>query len=248
MNMTIIIVLTGLFLIILERIFPDQKLPKVKGWWTRVIIINIIQLGILFLGAYTWDRWLKQVALFHLSEDFPPILGGFISYFIITFVFYWWHRWRHTSNVLWLLFHQVHHSPQRIETITSFYKHPLEIICDSILIGAINFMLLGLSLDSAAWCIYFASLGEYIYHMNIRTPYWMGFIFQRPEMHRIHHQRGKHFYNFSDFPFWDMLFGTFKNPKKSDHPCGFKPEREEKLLSMMLFKNVNDRYDPKKGK
>jgi sterol desaturase/sphingolipid hydroxylase (fatty acid hydroxylase superfamily) len=246
MNMTIVIVLTGLFLIILERIFPDQKLPYVKGWWLRVIIINVIQLGILFLGAYTWDRWLKEYAVFHLSDHLPSIAGGFLSYFIITFVFYWWHRWRHTSNALWLLFHQVHHSPQRIETITSFYKHPLEIICDSILIGAVNFTLLGLDLQAAGWCIYFASLGEYIYHMNIKTPYWMGFIFQRPEMHRIHHQRGRHFSNFSDLPFWDMLFGTFKNPKKSDTVCGFRPEREERLLDMMLFKNVNDPYKPGK--
>ena len=31
-------------------------------------------------------------------------------------------------NFLWLAFHQVHHSPSRIETITSFYKHPTEIV------------------------------------------------------------------------------------------------------------------------
>ena len=70
----------------------------------------------------------------------------------------------------------------------------------------------------------------------------MGYFFQRPEMHRIHHQRGKHYYNFSDLPIWDMLFGTFKNPKKMDEACGFKPEREEKLMDMLIFKNVNDKY------
>lgn len=185
---------------ILERIIPDQKLPVVKGWWKRVIIINVLQLGIIILGRYSWDIWLKKVSLFSLSEQLNPILGGLVAYFIMTFVFYWWHRLRHDINFLWLTFHQIHHSPQRIETITSFYKHPLEIIFNSILIGSINFLILGLSIDSAAYVLLFSSIGEYIYHMNINTPHLMGIFFQRPEMHRIHHQRSKHYNNFSDLP------------------------------------------------
>jgi len=170
----------------------------------------------------------------------PPLAAGFVGYFVITFFYYWWHRWRHTVNFLWLAMHQVHHSPQRIETITSFYKHPLEIICNSIIIGAVNFTLVGLSMDAAAWSLLYAAVGEYIYHMNIKTPHWMGYFFQRPEMHRIHHQRGKHFNNFSDLPMWDMLFGTYHNPKEMNTPCGYKPEREARLVDMMLFKDVNN--------
>lgn len=241
-----IIIGIGVFLIILERIIPDQKLPHVKGWWTRVILINVMQLGVVILGKYTWDTWLQGASLFHLSNYVNPAIGGLIAYFIITFVFYWWHRWRHDINFLWLAFHQVHHSPQRIETITSFYKHPLEIVCNSILIGSINFLLLGLSLESAAYCLLFSSIGEYVYHMNIKTPYFMGYIFQRPEMHRIHHQKSKHYNNFSDLPIWDMLFGTFENPKVATAKCGFQPEREEKLGNMLAFKNVNNPYNLKK--
>lgn len=240
--MIAIVIGIGASLMILERIIPDQKLPHVQGWWTRVIIINLIQLGVVILGSFTWDIWLKKFSLFTLSEYCSPILGGFFAYFIITFVFYWWHRMRHDNNFLWLTFHQLHHSPQRIETITSFYKHPAEIICNSILIGSVNFLLLGLNIESAAYCIIFSSIGEYVYHMNIKTPYWMGYIFQRPEMHRIHHQRSKHYNNFSDLPIWDMLFGTFENPRERDMTCGFKPEREKKLLDMLRFKNVNDPY------
>jgi len=46
--MLTIIIAIGLAFILLERIIPDQKLPHVPGWWTRVIIINIIQLGVIF--------------------------------------------------------------------------------------------------------------------------------------------------------------------------------------------------------
>lgn len=244
--MIALIIGIGLALMILERIIPDQKLPHVKGWWTRVIIINILQLGVVILGGYTWDKWLQKASLFTLSEHTSPAVGGLIAYFILTFIFYWWHRWRHEVNFLWLALHQVHHSPQRIETITSFYKHPLEIISNSIIIGSLNFLLLGLTVESAGYCLLFSAIGEYIYHMNIKTPHALGYFFQRPEMHRIHHQRSKHYNNFSDLPIWDMLFGTFENPKTVDTPCGFKPEREEKLLDMLAFKNVNDPYKPKK--
>lgn len=240
--MIVYILLFGLLFIILERIIPDQKLPHVKGWWLRVVLLNTLQLGVIFLGKISWDIWLQEYSLFNLSTEVSEITGGFISYFIITFLFYWWHRWRHTFNFLWLTMHQVHHSPQRIETITSFYKHPLEIICNSILIGSVNFLILGLNLEAAAWCLLFSAIGEYFYHMNVKTPHWVGYIFQRPEMHRIHHEKGKHFSNFSDLPIWDMLFGTYKNPKTMSIECGFKPEREEMLKEMLLFKNVNNPY------
>ena len=236
----------GVLFIVLERLIPDQKLPVVKGWWLRVAILNCFQIGIIFLGKLTWDNWFCGSSLWHLSAVVNEVVGGFIGYFVVTFVFYWWHRWRHTINFLWLAMHQIHHSPQRIETITSFFKHPLEIICNSIIIGFVNFALLGLNVEAAAWSLLFAAVGEYFYHMNIKTPHWLGYIFQRPEMHRIHHQRGKHYYNFSDFPIWDMLFGTFQNPKEMYDNCGFKPEREERFAEMLLFKNVNNPFSPNK--
>ncbi len=119
--MLIPIIFLGVLLIILERIFPDQKLPKVKGWWIRVVIVNLFQLGIIFLGKMTWDIWFLDWQVLQF-DPLPSFLGGFLGYIVITFVFYWWHRIRHESNLLWRLFHQLHHSPRRIETITSFYN------------------------------------------------------------------------------------------------------------------------------
>ena len=240
--MNIAIIVIGISLMALERIIPDQKLPHVKGWWPRVILLNLFQFGVLFLGKISWDIWFTGNSVFELSNKIIPLLSGLFAYFIITFVFYWWHRWRHNINFLWLTMHQVHHSPQRIETITSFFKHPLEVISNCIIIAFVNFFILGLSLEGAAWSLLFSAIGEYVYHMNIKTPRWMGYFFQRPEMHRIHHERGKHYYNFSDLPIWDMLFGTYKNPEEMNDACGFKPEREKKLSDMLMFKNVNGKY------
>ena len=116
----------GAVLMIIERIFPARELPVVKGWWQRVIIVNFVQGLIIWgMGDY-WQTILASKSLFHLQSwgIWPSAL---IAYFVTTFVYYWWHRWRHESNFLWLTLHQFHHSPQRIEAITSFYKHPIPI-------------------------------------------------------------------------------------------------------------------------
>jgi sterol desaturase/sphingolipid hydroxylase (fatty acid hydroxylase superfamily) len=87
-------------------------------------------------------------SLFKLSQLGMPVLEGFIGWLVGTFFFHWWHRLRHQSG-FWVVFHQVHHSPTRIEAFTSFYKHPVEILADSALAAGVLFILLGVSLESA---------------------------------------------------------------------------------------------------
>ncbi|GAB4356476.1 MAG: hypothetical protein OHK0021_00790 [Bryobacter sp.] len=164
--------------------------------------------------------------------------GALVGYIVITFVYYWWHRWRHEVPILWRWLHQVHHSPQRIEVITSFYKHPLEIFINSILSSAITYGIVGLGPEAAAQSVLLTGLAELVYHWNVRTPYWLGFIFQRPESHCVHHQEGLHTYNFSDLPLWDMMFGTFRNPRVWDSRCGFG-EKEHELAPMLVGRDVN---------
>jgi sterol desaturase/sphingolipid hydroxylase (fatty acid hydroxylase superfamily) len=175
-----------------------------------------------------------------LQAHMSAPLGAFVVYLFVTFVFYWWHRWRHEVYFFWLICHQLHHSASRIETITSFYKHPIELVINSIMIAFITFGLFGLSVEGSGWLLLYTATGEYFYHMNVRTPPWLGYVFQRPEMHRIHHERGRHYSNFSDLPVWDMLFGTFRNPPTFDRPCGFKPEREQKFWQILACRDVND--------
>jgi hypothetical protein len=33
---------------------------------------------------------------------------------------------------------------------------------------------------------------------------------------------------------WDLLFGTFENPKAAPHECGFAGEAERRLLQLLL--------------
>lgn len=71
-----------------------------------------------------------------------------------------------------------------------------------------------------------------------RKTFWLGFIVERPESHRIHHQEGVHAYNYADLPLWDMLFGTFRNPRHWDARCGFG-SNELRLAEMLAGVDVN---------
>ena len=224
---------------ILERLRPGWVLAHVKSWPWRVLLINAVQLLVVLVAGVTWEKWFSEWSLFHLSRHAPPVAGAFLAYFIATFVFYWWHRWRHEFDILWRLFHQIHHSPQRIEVITSFYKHPGEMVVNSIIGSLLVYTLLGLSPEAGAIYTAFTALGEFFYHTSVRTPRWIGFVFQRPEMHRIHHQHGRHKNNYGDIVWWDMLFGTYENPRLFTGKCGFDAEKEEELGKMLRYVDVH---------
>lgn len=230
------VLIAASFMIVCEVKQPRQKWPTVKAWWLRAFIMNGSQILISYITGYFIDAYFSQYALIHLNIN--PFAQIFIGYLLITFIYYWWHRLRH-KPLFWELFHQMHHSPTRLEIITAFYKHPLEIFVDGVLSSAILYFVLGMNPSLGAIVIGITGVAELFYHWNIKTPYWLGFFFQRPESHCIHHERGKHHYNYSDLPIWDMLFGTFYNPKQSEFSCGFSNDKELKLKEILFFKNVN---------
>jgi sterol desaturase/sphingolipid hydroxylase (fatty acid hydroxylase superfamily) len=117
-------------------------------------------------------------------------------------------------------------------------------IVNSIIGSVLVYGILGLSPAAGAIYTLCTALGEFFYHTNVRTPRWVGYFFQRPEMHRIHHQQGLHRNNYGDITWWDMLFGTYENPAQWRGTCGFEADQEERLPAMMAFRDVNSRQGP----
>ena len=216
-----------------------KRLPRVRGWWARVIGLNLLQIAVVLLAGVTWERTLAGSSWLHLSESLSPSTAGVVAYVVATFVFYWWHRLRHESDSCWRAFHQIHHSPQRLEVITSFYKHPLEMTANSLIGSALIYSALGLDLNAGAIYTACTALGEFFYHTNVTTPHWVGYFFQRPEMHRIHHEYGKHRGNYGDLVIWDQLFGTYDNPPRFEANCGFDDHPEQQLAAMLQLRDVH---------
>lgn len=238
MTITLIVLGLAVLMIIVERLKPGRAWPSVRTWWTRAIAANLVQIGIVFVAGATWDGWLLRHRPWS-ADALGTIGGAAVGYIVITFIYYWWHRARHSSDFLWRWFHQFHHSPQRIEIITSFYKHPLELVANGILSSLIVYVLVGLDLRAATLAVTLTGIAELFYHWNVSTPYWVGFVIQRPEAHLVHHQKGLHAFNYGDLPLWDMMFGTFRNPRQWDASCGFEGDRELRVGDLLLGRDVN---------
>ena len=236
-----LICVATLIFFILERVRPGRQLPESCGWYLRAALLNLSQLALIGLGGLTWNNFFRDHTLLSIGGWSSPMVEGACYWLAGTFVFYWWHRIRHLDG-FWHVFHQVHHSPSRIELLASFYKHPLEIAADSILVAFFIYCVCGGTAEAGAWTSFFGTLGEYFYHSNLRTPKWLGWFIQRPEHHSVHHQLDVHRYNFGDITLWDRLFGTFKEAEDFAEYCGFPARQEEKLASMLFFKDV---YQPR---
>lgn len=234
----LIVVAVALLLFVVERRAPGRRFPLVRGWYARVLALNAFQMAVIFTLGAAHDRWLVRHRFW--SADGLGLVGGaLVGYLAITLVYYFWHRARHESRILWRLMHQVHHSPRRIEVLTSFYKHPLEIAANSLLSSAILYLGVGLAPAAATLAVVLTGLAELFYHWNVRTPRWLGYVVQRPESHCLHHELGVHSRNYADLPVWDMLFGTFENPERFEGECGFAEERERNLGAMLAFSDVH---------
>jgi sterol desaturase/sphingolipid hydroxylase (fatty acid hydroxylase superfamily) len=230
------IVVTASFLV-LERLFPGRTLPNSAGWYSRALFVNFAQLAITLLTGKLWIHLLGVGSLVSLSAWGMPAAEGFVGWFIGTFIYYWWHRLRHRAG-FWLIFHQIHHSPSRIEVLTSFYKHPIEILANSTITALLLYPILGCSTLGTFWYNFFAATGEYFYHANLRTPGWLRYFIQTPELHSIHHQYDVHAFNYSDIPLWDRMFGTYRDARDFVPQCGFPDGAEARLGAMLAFRDV----------
>jgi len=239
-----IILGAGAFFFLAERIRPGREMASPPGWYARAVFLNACQLGIVVAAGMLWNDWFSTFSLFDMAKSMPPLAEGAVAWFVGTFVFYWWHRVRHEYDLVWRVMHQIHHSPARIETLTSFYKHPLEMASNSIIMSVLVFGVLGGSIEGAAWFNVFAAVGEFFYHANVSTPRWVGWFMQRPEHHSIHHQFGVHRYNYGDITWWDRIFGTFREAKTFSSRCGFGGDDESKLGAMLVFRDLEKAPKP----
>lgn len=99
-------------------------------------------------------------------------------------------------------------------------------------------LIFGANAHAAAWGLLFAGLNNLYIHVDLHSPHWLGYILQRPEMHRVHHKRDFHAQNYG-LPIWDLMFGTFENPKSRVLECGFEPDQEARIKEMLLMKDVD---------
>ncbi len=146
----------------------------------------------------------------------------------------------HKTNWLWLSFHQMHHSAERLDSYGAFYFSPLDIVGFTF-IGSFSALLVGLSPQATTLFLFVSLFLGIFQHLNINTPQWLGYIIQRPESHSVHHCKGIHAFNYSDLPLFDIIFGTFRNPPKFVEKTGFYNGASKRITEILIFKDVSQK-------
>jgi sterol desaturase/sphingolipid hydroxylase (fatty acid hydroxylase superfamily) len=228
--------------LLLDFFIQRRRYTPTRHWRLRAALVTV---AIFFFSgevAAFWGNVFGETHLFDLSElGLWGVVPGILVY---EFFHYWYHRGAHQWNWLWRAGHQMHHSAESLDAFGAYYLHPFDAAMFTTVASLVLFPLLGLSLEAGIITALYLTFNAMFQHANINTPHWLGYLVQRPESHNIHHARGIHRYNYADLPFWDMVFGTFRNPRSlASVDCGFYRGASSRLVDMLLGRDVTRPQD-----
>ena len=98
---------------------------------------------------------------------------------------------------------------------------------------------IGLTAEAALIISIGATFCALFQHSNLRTPQWLGYFVTRPESHAVHHERGIHGYNYGDIPIFDIMLGTFRNPRTWESEAGFFDGSSRMIGPMLIGKKID---------
>ncbi len=184
--------------------------------------------------------WLEPYGHALWPSELPLIAQVFLFLLLKDFFRYWYHRWMHEVPFMWR-WHAVHHSVERLYWLNGIRSHPLELFVQT-LIWAIPLALLQPGAEVAMISVLMSlSIGVF-QHANIdaKLGYWE-YIFSIGDNHRYHHYNtdgiGDSNYG-GEFIVWDILFGTFHNPR-GERPLeeigiGASPNYPQNMAGLMI--------------
>jgi len=238
----ILIPSTFVVALVIERLLRAKELPKVRFWLLKGLVFFALTGGVnavvpLIVAHIVGDR-----APLHLARV-GLVPGALIAFLVTDVVAYFVHRTMHRVPALWRWSHQMHHSAERMDLAGMSYNHPVDMMLSFGLPG-LAAGLLGLHPASLALSGFIGFVYAVVQHSNVRTPRWLGYLMQRPEMHGLHHERGVHAYNYGNLPLWDMLFGTYRNPATFPGAYGFWNGASNRVGAMLIGRDVGEPPGP----
>ncbi len=228
----------GVFLIILEKLFPWRSVRffrKQLGQDFFWFIFNGYFFGLLlgYVDPYIFSP-LNSVfgfiigvtpGSFNPLNSLPFILQIILGLVVVDFIEYWLHRLLHLNGILWRI-HQLHHSIKDMDWIGNMRFHPFEIVYYKYL-KYFPLLFLGFLPEVYLWTGVVSIGIGYLNHSNLKWSYGnLRFVVNSPCLHIYHHDRVNHFkygQNFAViFSLWDFIFKTAYMPPGQPEELGFK--------------------------
>lgn len=210
-----IIIASALLIIALERRLPydrGQTLIR-EGFWVDLLGYGVVQsylLGLVIAAIIARLDSLTGWSRLQLMAAWPLPLQGLFFFVTHDLYIYGFHRWQHNNRFLWRI-HEAHHSGVDVDWLSGTRSHALEILINQtiefapiVLLGAAPEVALFKGVIDAVWGMYIHS------NLDLRAGK-LGYLFNGPEQHRVHHARnyrgaGTNFA--TKLAIWDHWFGT----------------------------------------
>jgi len=234
------IALLGTFIgfVVHDAVRPARSFPKTRLWKLKGLTFTALHLTVATLLPLVWNDWLGEHRIFDLTS-MGIAAGTVVALLIAQFGGYWWHRALHTSPTLWRM-HQMHHSPERVDSYGALYHHPIDAAGFAFVGSLFLVWVVGLPAESVIIASAIQIVLVLFGHLNARTPAWLGYFVQRPENHGLHHARGVHRYNYGDMALWDQVFGTWRNPETWEGEGGFYDGASSRMGEILVGLDVSE--------
>ena len=222
-------IILGLILIetLISNILNLNIYKKADTFATIGLLTGNIIVSFLIKGTtLAFHIFLYQFKIFEVSAFAPLWFQWLITFVLIDFVFYFYHRCSHRSRFLWAI-HMSHHSSEEMNFAVSFRqawlgpisKIPFFMILP--IVGLDPMMIAVAGVLSTLW-------GIFGHTQVINKLGLLEWVFNTPSHHRVHHGSNIQYIdkNYGNLLIiWDRLFGTF--------------EPEIETVKYGLVKNVN---------
>jgi len=211
-----------------ELVAPRRPLTTSKRarWVSNLglVLIDSVIVRLAFPAGLAGVAFLVQQRGWGLFNQFDlsTLLEIIFSVLILDLAIYLQHVMFHSAPLLWRL-HMVHHSDMDIDVTTGIRFHPIEILL-SMGIKMAVVVLIGAPPASVLIFEIILNGTSMFNHGNVGYPRhidsYLRLLVVTPEMHRVHHSAIRWETNSNlgfNFPWWDRLFGTYRNQPAKGH-------------------------------
>ena len=238
-----------LFIGLAERRWPAGEQPRKSdicfnfaNAFLAALLLAIALRPMASIHAFLKSHGLAGVLVGNWSpETLAEIILAAVLYALVyDFFLYWVHRAQHHTKYLWSA-HALHHDDRRVNSSTALRNTFWHGLINSIAVHIPTYILCGSGLVVFYASMLLFSTYGFFNHANIKLD--MGVftkILSGPAWHRVHHGRPIDYYdkNFAAFfPFYDIIFGTYKAPDpEAAYTTGIsqRPQAAGGLLSLLL--------------
>jgi len=115
---------------LVDTVAPVRDYPAARWWRLRGMTSAALYLALASYAPYLWTDVMADATMFDASS-LPLALSIAVGYAVMQLFHYLWHRALHHFEILWRVFHQMHHSAERLDIYGALYFHPLDMLASN---------------------------------------------------------------------------------------------------------------------